>query len=277
MRPTQHRTIVLLAALATLATPFATALAEEPARPWTDQADLGNVITSGNAENKNFSLSNRFVYKWTHSDLTIDAAGLRTESKDSNPTNPNGEAGRFGESKVTAERYSLGGKYRYNVTERFLWYAGAGWYRDRPGGIEANETGGAGVGYRFLKSDPQNLVGELGADYTREKQINGDRRSFGGARGFLGYDLALSQTSKLTSELEILDNLKDTPDWRGRWVTAVTASLTKKLALKAGYTVLYRNRPVVIDVPGDKPGVLTDQFEFDKTDTIFAASLVVNF
>ena len=274
MRLSPHRAFVLLM---TLAAPFAATLAEEPARPCTDQADVGIVVTTGNAKNTNLSLTNKLVYKWAKSDLTIDAAALRTESKDRVLTNPNGEVKESEVSKVTAERYSFGGKYRSNLTERFLWYAGAGWFRDRPSGIQNNESGGAGIGYRFMKSDLQNLVGEFGADYTRERQVGGDRRNFGGARAFLGYDRALSKTSKLTSELELLDDLKDTVDWRGKWITAVTASLTQKMALKVSYTVLYRNQPVVVEVKGDTAGVPSAPFELDKTDTIFAASLVLNF
>ena len=104
---------------------------------------VGIVVTTGNAQNTNFTLSNKFVYKWTKSDLTFDAAALRTESKERVLTNPNGNVDESRDSKVTSERYSAGGKYRYNVTDRFLWYAAAGWYRDRPGGIQNNETGGA--------------------------------------------------------------------------------------------------------------------------------------
>lgn len=265
--------VLMFAALAALST----ALGDPPPRPWSDTADVSLIFTSGNSQNTNFAGSNKFLYKWTKSELTIDAAALRTESKDRVLTNPAGHADESRDSKVTAESYAAGGKYRYTITEGFFWYTGLGWMRNRPAGIDSRYAGGGGVGYRFLKTEGTSLVGEAGVDYTKEKQINGDRNSFAGAREFLGFDRALSPTSKFNAELEVLENFKESKDLRAKVMTSVTASLTKKLALKAGYTVLYDNQPVVVDVPGDTAGVATDTFVFDRVDSIFAASLVINF
>ena len=58
-------------------------------------------------------------------------------------------------------------------------------------------------------------------------------------------------------------------------MTSVTAALTSKLALKTSYTVRYDNEPVVevLEAPGFDPVL----FEFDETDTILSASLVIDF
>ena len=100
--------------------------------------------------------------------------------------------------------------------------------------------------------------------------------NFTGARAFLCYELKLSVDSKFTSELELLDSLKDTSDLRAKWVTAVTGKLTAALALKASYTVLYDHKPVEVVVPG-AGGAPDAVFVYNTTDTILATSLVWTF
>jgi len=220
---------------------------EEPKRPWTDTAEFSLINTTGNSRTSNVALANKFIYKWERADLTVDAAALRAET----------------DGEKTAEAYSLANKYRRDITDRFLWYGLAGWSRNEFAGFTDRYTGGAGVGYRFMKPEPHSLVGELGLNYTDEHRVepNPDD-SWTEARAFLGYAYTISATAKLEAELEAFENLEESSDWRGRALTSLTAALTQKLALKASYRVIYDHEPV--------PG-------FGKTDTISSASLVVNF
>ena len=163
---------------------------------------------------------------------------------------------------------------------RSLFKAGhyATWGRNKPSGIKDRASVGAGVGYQFVKDDKDNLAGELGLDYTDETQVGVPEvsDSFAGARGFLGYERKLSATSKFNAELELLENLDETSDWRGNAVASVTASLTQKLALKASYRLAYDNEPVQQVIPGPIPAQ-DAIFTVDKTDTILSIALVINF
>jgi putative salt-induced outer membrane protein len=257
---------------------FAPALAEEePERSWSNTAEFSLVNTTGNSETTNLAGSNKFVYTWSNADFTLDAAFLRTEATTRALSNPDGTVVVDETTSKTAESYALGAKYRKNLSERILWYTAAGWMRNEFAGIEDRYNAGAGFGYRFFTTEVHSLTGEVGVDYTDESFVGGTSASYAGARGFLGYERTLSPSSKLNAELEIHENLDDTDDLRAKGVVSVSASLTQKLALKAGYTVLYDRRPVEVIVPGAAPGVPDAAFVFDKTDTIFQASLVVNF
>jgi len=75
----------------------------------------------------------------------------------------------------------------------------------------------------------------------------------------------------------VLENLDDTNDLRARSVSAVTASISQKLALKVTLVLAYDNQPVVVDVQPAFPATQVAQFEYDKLDTILTATLVVNF
>ena len=269
-----------------------TAWAQDPAaaptRPWSNVTDLGIAATSGNSESKNFAFSNKYAYKWTNSEFNLDAAALRAESTTRTITNIDGVVSENKVTTTTAEIYAIDAKYKHNISERFFWYVRAGWVQNKPAGIDSRLLGGGGLGYTFIKSDTNLLTGELGVEYTDEQytqptfipgEIDAvDSNNFATARGFLGYEHKFNANSKFNGELEAWDNLDETSDWRARAMASFTASMTSKLALKVAYTLLYDAEPVVIDVadtgaPPADPG----QFEFDDTDSIFTATLVITY
>lgn len=275
-----HRsTRIGLAALAMGLASFGVAYAEEPARPWTDSADFGLTMTTGNSKNLNVALSNKFVYTWTNAELTFDAAALR--AKNTTRTLANDTAANTVDvtetDTVSADMYALGLKYTHKIRDDFYWYVNTGWTSNKPSGIENRYGGGGGLGYRFFKTEVQTLALELGVDYTQEAQVGGDDHSFAGFRAFLGYLYNISKTSTFTEDFTVLENLSDTSDLRMRSVSAVTASLSKKVALKVSLTLLYDNQPVVVDVQPVLPATQVAQFEYDKLDTILIAALVINF
>jgi putative salt-induced outer membrane protein len=262
---------------------FAQSPAETPAaptRPWTDVADFSAIVTSGNSETSSFALTNKYVYKWTGSDFTVDLAALRTESTTRTISNPDGTVVETETTEKTAENYLFGMKYRNGLDRKLYWYAGAGWMRNEFAGIQDRYAAGAGIGYAFVKSEKQSFLGELGADYTDETQVGGTDAQFAGLRAYLLYERFITKTSKFSTDVEVLENLDDSDDLRAKSVTALTASISTKMALKVSYTVLFDNQPVEQLIPPDPtapPGTPSGTFVFDDVDTIFAASVVVNF
>lgn len=250
---------------------------ETDQRPWSNSADLSLVVTGGNSQTLNVALSDEFTYTWPSSELTVKASALRTETTDRMLSNVGGDVQVTEVQSTTAEAYRLEGQYRRTIRREFAWYTGAGWERNRFSGIDGRYTLDGGLSYRFIGSDLQNLRAELGASYTREDRVGGSTAAYAGARAYLGYQRTLSPTSKLNHDVELLENLHVVEDWRAQSVTSVTASLTEAFALKMSYTLRYDHRPVIVTVR-DPDGVDPDAlFEFEATDQIVAASLVINF
>lgn len=258
----------------------AVSAAEEPKRAWSDVAELGAVVTTGNSELTNFSFSNKYAYKWTASELHFDVAGLRNETTVKTFSNPGGAVVVTEATGTTAEAYNADLQYRHTIKEQLYWYGAAGWLRNEFAGLDNRLRGGAGVGYQFFKKEKQALRGELGAEYVKEDYVDGTNNSFPTARGFLGYEYLFSEASKFTSDLELNENLDDTSDWRAKLALGLTSSLSKRMALKVGYTILYDNVPVtqlIAPDAGAPIGTLPAVYEFEKADTIFSASVVINF
>ncbi len=138
-------------------------------------------------------------------------------------------------------------------------------------------TGGGGFSYYFIRNDLQEFFGEAGAGYRFEDPVTGDSVEFPFLRLFGRWDRAITDTSSFETELELIQNLDDTGDTLANFLAAVTAKITAKLALKLSYTLTYRTEPIVVEVPGDDLDEPSGSFEFDSTDTILSASLVIDF
>ena len=267
-----------------LAAAAAAAFAQEEAKkPWTSVTELGFVMTSGNSESQSLNFGEKYTYKWPKAEFGLEATAIRAESTTRTVTNTGGVLTETETTETTAELYAFGAKLRRDVTPRFFWYTGGGWLRNELSGIENRFTAGAGVGYKFVDGPKHKLAGELGLSYTQEDfvfvQPDGeDSANYAAGRAFLGYLFQINEGAKFTSDLEFVDNLDTTDDWRVRWVNAVQANISKRLALKAGLTLLYDNQPVLepIDDLGT-PAFDPVFFEYDELDTILTANLVLTF
>lgn len=263
--------------------------ADEPARSWSNVTELGLVMTTGNSEATNFAFGNKYAYKWTNAEFTVDAQALRSETTTRFITATDGVVSETNVDATNTEFYALAAKYRRDISKSFFWFARAGWLRNQPSGIDTRLAAGGGLGYTFFKSDTDMLAGEFGVEYTDEqytsptfipgRTLATDSTNFATARGFLGYERKIGAASKFNGELEAWENLKETSDWRARAMAAITASLTDRLALKAAYTVFYDAEPVVVVVPDSSPVPLDEpgRFAFDDVDTVFTATLVITY
>jgi putative salt-induced outer membrane protein YdiY len=280
----------LACAWAVILVAAAAVAADAPKRPWTDVADFGLVMTSGNANGTNFALANKFKYAWSNAELTFDAAALHAESTTRDITNPApyGTAVVTDTTATTASSYGLALMYRRNIAKRFYWFAGASWFQNFFAGIDDRYIAAGGVGYTFVKNARNLLKGELGLDFTRQDPLGDpppselETTDFLGMRVYLGYEFKISERAKLTEDLNLFGNFDTTSAWRANSVTAVTAGFTDNLALKVSYTVMYSNDPPVKlvapdTVPAPPPAAEDALYTFEKTDTILAVALVVNF
>jgi putative salt-induced outer membrane protein YdiY len=280
MRSLAGITAALVVATGTLA-------ADAPKKPWSDVAELGFVMTTGNAVGTNLAFSNKFKYAWSKSELTFDAAAIHAESTTraiTNPGPPYGTAVVTDTTATTASSYALALVYRQTISEKFYWYTGAFWYQNFFAGIDDRYNAGGGVGYTFVKTARHLLKGELGLDFTRQVPLKSPppdelpTTDFVGMRAYLGYEFKINEKSKITEDLNVFENFDTTSAWRLNSVTALTAGFTDNLALKLSYTVLYSNEPLQQIIAPDG-GAAGDNavYTFDKTDTILAVALVVNF
>jgi putative salt-induced outer membrane protein len=232
--------------------------AAEEAAPeplWETALGLSYVGTSGNTDTTSLGLDFRSTRRPTPWGLDLIATFTRAEDGDS----------------VTAEQYLVGGRGTRALNDRWSLFAGLSWARDTFGGFENRYIAEAGAEYLAVKTDKHTLSFDAGLTWTDEDQIRFDDLTetefiesvdwLGGVAG-LKWEWAFSKSASLSERVLYYPNFDDTSDWRVASDTAVTADLTKLLALQLSYLVRYRNQPI-----DDR----------EKTDTTTRISVVMSF
>lgn len=281
-----------LAAFAALIIVPAT-LAEQSAGAWKDTAEFSYVVTSGNSESSTLGFKNTLSREWDASKVTFKAGGIRVETTTvadfavGTPTSfvvPENKA-------TTAENYFLNGRYDRKLSERFFWYTGLGWDRNRFAGIDSRWIGEAGVGNIWRDDDVVKFKTNYAATFTDQSDVfptQGISDTFAGIRAAWEYWHKFGENTEYVNTLVVDENLDETDDYRADMVNSLSVAMNKRLALKISLQILYDNVPAfdnypLVDTAGNPvidPGT-GDQVhvarELDEIDTIFTAAVVVNF
>jgi putative salt-induced outer membrane protein YdiY len=263
--------------------------AEPPQSGWTDKASLSLLALGGNAQSQSFGFSNEFACKWGQGSAlaaNLGAVRVATTSTDYSATGTSPAdfvLTRTDKTTITSEDYLANLRYDHTLSDRFLWFAGAGWERNLPSGIRSRTQGSAGLGYWFAKSDRQVFRTDLGLGYTEEKPVfakAGQPEGFGTWSAVVAFQQKVGTGSAFASNFTFTDSLRDSGNYLAVWRNDLSSSLNKTLALKVGYAMTYNNRPAyravdILTPAGDKAGQTSVALK--KLDTVFSASLVVAF
>ena len=232
------RTLVMVAALAAPVSLMAQA-PEEPESPWSGNATLGYLATSGNTETSTLNTGFEVGYtkgKWDHL-LTARAIN----SSEDNVT--------------TAESYALGWKSERNLTDQDFLFGRLSLIDDSFGGYATQFSQTVGYGRRLINTDKHKLNAEIGGGARQSELQDGTSANETVLRGGLYYKWHFSETAEfrqdLTAEGGDLNTLVIS-------VTALSAQLVGDLALVASYTIKHNT-----DVPPST----------EETDTYTALSL----
>jgi uncharacterized protein DUF481 len=256
---------------------------------WTDVAEFSLVTTSGNSEASTFGFKDTLHKNWENSAFELRAGGVRAQSTAITRTAVGPDTSSFTvqedrTSALSAESYFLNGRYDRTISKSFFWFVGAGWDRNRFAGIQNRYSGAAGIGNSWIDSERVKFRTDYSATYTREDDVfeaPGVKKDFAGARIASKFVHKLGATSSFGNDTAVDENLDETKDLRVDMTTWATASLTSRLALKVSLQWLFDNLPAVqvvsLDNPLGTPTGLTVPVQLDRLDTVFTASLVVNF
>jgi putative salt-induced outer membrane protein YdiY len=289
------RALVALAAFAAGALPV---LAQVPAPPaekkfpqWHDTAELGWVATSGNSESSTIGLKNSLARENQHSLFELKLGGIRVESSTINlfavGTATDFTREEDTQSATTAENYFLNGRYDRKITEKFFWFGGAGWDRNRFAGIDNRYVGFGGVGNIWVDSDRRKWRTDYSLTGTRQVNVVDDPTfddTFGGVRlssSFL-QKFGAHDVGSFTNDTILDENLNQTDDWRVNMTNAVAVNISSHLALKVSLQWLYDNAPSFKEVNLYAPADLTTPIgtvlvELDELDTLFTTALVIKY
>jgi tetratricopeptide (TPR) repeat protein len=275
---------------------FELALQQEWGKPsvplWVDKANLSFVAMGGNASSQTMGFANEFTYNWSAaSALAINAAAVRVASRVASTSATGSSPSNFELSntetdQVTAADYTANARFAQDLTEKYLWFAGGGWERNIPAGIDNRAVGSVGAGVWWTRSDRRSVQTDLGLGYTKAVpvvQSPGFPVSYATVTAVVAYYQKIGAAAAFTSNLSWANALRESGNFLAVWHNDLETTISRRLALKVGYTVTYNNRPAFQAVPivlaGSVPPVVVGQtfVELKKLDTLFNLGLVVSF
>lgn len=258
---------------------------EEPEAGWTGSAEVTAVMTSGNAEAESFGARAELNREWDRSAVEIESTALRAESTTTRRFGV-GSPGGFrvvdeSTTELTAENYLLRGRFDRSITDRFFWFAGAGWERNTFAGFDNRYSVVTGAGHHWIDAEDHLFSTTYGVTYTSQDEVVGTTESFTGIRLGYKYRRALTETATFGSTLLIDGNLDETSDYRLEATNWIQVSMSERLALKVSLQALYDAEPSLValdlfDEAGDPTGE-TALTPLDELDLLWTAALVVKF
>jgi putative salt-induced outer membrane protein YdiY len=219
---------------------FVLALVAAPAAQaqWNGKAELGVLLTNGNAEAKSANTKVDLTHEGATWKQNVYAAALYGESA----------------SFATAERYEARYQADRKITDRFSWFVGVRGEEDRFSGFAWQVTASTGATYKFIDSPTTKLDGSLGAGYKRMQaqtlnktpggqvvsRTPGEESSEPVATIGSNFEHSFTDTTKITNKLAAefgSDNTSVADD------VALQVSMTDVLALSVGVGVRYNSNP----------------------------------
>jgi putative salt-induced outer membrane protein len=214
---------------------FATSTAQAQ---WTGKAELGVMVSSGNAEstsaNTKFDLAHESD-KWRQ---TFYVGALY------------GANGEF----TTAERFEARYQLDYKINDRLSWFGALRGEQDRFSGFVYQATVSTGAAYKFIDSPTTKFAGSLGAGYRTLKEealiktdagevvarIEGESQSDPVITLGSTFEHNFNEATKLTNKLLAesgSDNTAVQDD------ISLQVNINKSLALAVGFGVRYNTDP----------------------------------
>jgi len=214
-------------------------------RTWKDQAELTYLDSTGNTVVRTLGASDLFTVAIGTWSAELKASALDSKSA----------------GVVTAEQYMAAEKLARNLTDRLSLFERFQWDKDRFAGIAGREDASVGVAAIVLKTAADLLNLEVGTGYVWEDRTVGPDNEFASGRLYGKYTHTLSATASLSQDAEYLHDFSDANGYRVNAETAVIASLSTHLSLKASYKWKHVQEPPA---------------GFRKDDGVPALTLVVN-
>jgi len=253
--------------------------------PWKATAELSYVVTGGNTATSAFSLGTNLTRKWTRDSLSLKTFILRSTATTYLRRAVGTETDFYIEEETSkalvAENYLIAGAYERKISKRLLGQLGVSWDRNKFAGIDRRYMVIAGLGYAWIEKEKTSVRMNAGLTYSSRKYIEQATTSFAGFRFDFLAEQKFSDKSSLSTVFVFDENLKEMKDWRFDWTNSLSASISKALALKVSYKMLYAHLPATAFIPlfdiYGAPTGLTVPYPLKKLDSFFTTSLVINF
>ena len=275
---------------------------------WKASAQAGLLLATGNANSLTFSAGGSASRVDLKNKIALDVEGrfgqttayMAAPGLIANPVSGNlmlrGPADLVSTTAVSTQYWGVKLRYDRFFSKNNLGYILGQAMGDEPAGKRVFGGGQIGYSRQLYKSDRNELLAELGYDFSFVVFAKDDAVPheifIHSLRAFLGYNLTLSKDTALNTGLEGLFNLNtfNSPndqaesvsrgvfeDTRINFKTALTTTIYKKLSFRFSFKLRFDNVPAPRPAPAGTEFVGQFAPLAEKLDTLSEAALVVNF
>jgi len=224
------------------------ALSAEAKLGWAHESEASAVISSGNADNQTYSVSQKTDYAWEKDAIKTHARYLLGKA--------------LGEE--TARNWAFGSRYERVIFPSLSGFLGYQLDSNIFANLDYRHTVDSGARYSWLSGSPHTLNSELGYRLTDEKQLNPTQKLTSHfLRLYSEWGSQWSDTLASRLYVEYLPNLTRSNDWQLNSEISLSVKLNSLLSFKTAYLFLFRNLPAG---EGKK-----------QLDTLFTNALVAKF
>lgn len=208
--------------------------------------DLGFIHASGNSNVTSFNLGEKLTWRLAPWVFTQTAKALYGKT----------------EGTTTTESYEAGARAEYRITPRFGAFALLSYQRDPFAGVAVRWGAGPGLAYTVVQAPRDTLGVDAALTAQRERSTANVKQSFTAARTGLLFRHRFGAAAVFSQAFEWIANLETMDDQRLNSETALTAPLSRQIALRVSYLIRFDNLP--------EPG-------FERTDRILTTGVQIAF
>jgi len=207
----------------------AAALFASSARAQTSKLtlDFGLVNASGNSDFTSINLGDKATRGFGGFAFTQTAKVLYGET----------------EGSRTTESYDVSVRGDRALSRRIGLFLLGQYQRDPFAGLASRWSGGPGLAVSLLRSARDTLGVEEAVTEQRECSIAGLAESFAATRTAALFKHTFAATSSISEAVEWIANLKTSDDYRLNSETALTAPVSRQIALRVSYLIRFDNQP----------------------------------
>lgn len=185
--------------------------------------DAGYTAQSGNTANSSLAANSTLTWFQPNTAYSLWGAARNTSAN----------------NQRSSERYQLGGRTRYNLTDRHYIFGQASWLTDRYNGFDSRSVLTTGYGRQVMTTPLHNLRVEFGPGVRHDEFYGGGRATKALAYGGANYTYQLTDNTVFSEGVSALANEETTLNSE----TALNVAINKSFALRLAYIATYNTKP----------------------------------
>lgn len=201
-------------------------------------ADFGLVSTSGNTSVTTVNASDAFTFRTSPSNTISQSFGVVYGTQ---------------LHRVQTSLWVAGLRNTYTFNQRVGVFALLNFDRNTFAGIDRRFEEGLGAAILAVSGKNDKLEIDIGASYIQQRSTEAVEDDYPAGRGALDYRHTFGKDEYFEQTIEAVPDLTKSSNYQLNTQTNLVAPLSRKLAIKLGYTIRYNNLPP----PGFKT---TDRF-----------------